>query len=146
MTRRDFLLTGAAALILPAILPGAAKANPVPYTPALYRDLRGSDDVAVYLFWSSWSLTCGFQREALEAIKAANPAYRERLRFVNVDYDTMGKSRMAQALKVPRRSTILVLKGKREIARVVEETRPERIQALLDAAMAEAGPVVASNG
>ena len=117
MNRRTFLTTA-----LASGLPFAAFANPVPYSPALYRELRRGDDVAVYLFWSSWSLTCGFQRDEIEAIKAANPDYADRLRFVHVDHDFYGESRMAAALKIPRRSTIVVMQGKRELTRIKPAT------------------------
>ena len=135
MNRRDFIRTVSGGL-LAATLPGAASAlSPQPLSPALYRALQNGDRVSMLLCWSEWSLTCGFQRDQIAALLAERPDYADRIDFVHVDYDTYGKSRLLQGLKLERRSTLIALRGKRELDRVVAETRPERIRALLDTAL-----------
>ena len=71
----------------------------------------------------------------LKRLKAENPDYEANITFVNIDWDTYGRSSFAQRLNIPRRSTLVVLKGDTEVGRLVAETREDRIKALLDAAL-----------
>ena len=43
---------------------------------------------------------------------------------------------MADRLKIPRRSTLVVLKGKGEVGRIVADTSERNIKKLMDAALA----------
>ena len=56
-----------------------------------------------------------------------------------VDWDEYGEGDLSRALKIPRRSTLVALKGREEIARIVAGTGEAEIKALFDAALAAAG-------
>lgn len=72
------------------------------------------------------------------ALKAENPAYAEAITFVNVDWDTYRTAELTRSLNIPRRSTLVVLKGDAELGRIVAGTGKSEIKALLDTALTAA--------
>ncbi|MEL7100753.1 MAG: thioredoxin family protein [Pseudomonadota bacterium] len=129
LTRRTFVLAAACAL------PQAAFAYRMEkFSPSLWDRVKDSDDVVILNFRASWSMTCQIKQELLADALAHNPGYA-RLTIIDVDWDTYGPSQVVQRLKVERRSTLLVMKGGREVARLVNEPYARRIRALLDTAM-----------
>ena len=131
MKRRHFTAAAGVTLALPAVL----RAAPVEFKPGVVNDALAAGQTVFLDFKASWCTTCAAQEKVLTKLKAANPAYESNITFVNVDWDTYGRSTFAQRLNIPRRSTLVVLKGDSEIGRLVAETREERIKALLDAAL-----------
>ncbi len=131
MYRRAFL-TGLSA----TLLPGFASAYPaVPYVEATWPDLRDTTDKIILNWRASWSLTCQIKEELITDLIAQNPEY-DQLTFVDVDWDTFGPSVWAQRLKVQRRSTLIAVRGKNEIGRIVNEPFERSIKRFLDAALA----------
>ena len=136
MDRRSFLaLSGAAALSAAA---GSAGAAPLDYAPGLVTERLKAGETVFLDFKASWCTTCKAQERALEALKSENPAYEQAITFINVDWDTYGKSDLAKSLKIPRRSTLVVLKGDKELGRIVADTSKASIKALMDTALAAA--------
>lgn len=131
MHRRMFLLSTVAAM-MPAV---AMAYTAVPFTPAVWRDLRDSNRVVILNYRASWSLTCQIKADLIAEALAENPAYGQ-LMFVDVDWDTFGQSQMTQRLKVTRRSTLLVMKNGKEIARLENAPFARDVRALLDTALA----------
>lgn len=131
MKRRAFFTMSAAALFLPH---AGHALQVMSYNPALWNDLKGTDETIIMNFRASWSLTCQIKQELIAGLIARNPDYAN-LKFVDVDWDTYGRSRMTQQLKVERRSTLLVMKGGREVARLVNEPYERKVRALLDTAL-----------
>ncbi|MEM6372293.1 MAG: thioredoxin family protein [Pseudomonadota bacterium] len=130
MHRRIFLLSSAAVLF-----PCLSAAYPAEdFSPSLWRDLRETDRVVILNYRASWSLTCQIKADLIAEAIAANPAYGE-LTFIDVDWDTFGRSQLTERLKVERRSTLLVMKNGREVARLVNEPYERPIRALLDSAL-----------
>mgnify|MGYP000173578935 CR=1 FL=1 len=64
-----------------------------------------------------------------------NPAYGEKIEFVTIDYDQFGRAELAKELGIPRRSTLVALKGNAEIGRIVAGTGQAEIKALMDKAL-----------
>ena len=132
MRRRQFLISSSALMLVP----GFATAYPAEtFSPDLWRDLREVDQVVILNFRASWSLTCQIKADILSTLLQNEPSYR-RITFVDVDWDTFGPSVLTQRLKVNRRSTLLVMREGREIARLENEPYERRIRALLDKALA----------
>ena len=136
MQRRQFLSLATASVIVPASLrPAHAGYSAVEYEWGMRADLRDNGQTVVYNFRSSWSLTCEIKERLLGELKSETPAYRD-LSFIDVDFDTYGPSQWVERLKVRRRSTLVVMKGSTEIARVENEPHKERLRVLLDQALA----------
>lgn len=131
MHRRTFLLSSAAAL-----MPSLALAYPSePFSPALWRAVRETDQVVILNYRASWSLTCQIKADLIAEALQDTPAYRE-LTFVDVDWDTFGKSQLTERLKVSRRSTLLILKNGKEVGRLENMPNAKDVRAFLDAALA----------
>ena len=71
----------------------------------------------------------------MDKLKAANPAYEAHITFMTVDWDTWGDGDLVKQLQIPRRSTLVVLKGDAELGRIVADTSEVAIQALMDTAL-----------
>ena len=133
MNRRTFLASTAAVSLLPL---GLQAAEPTFYTPGLAEAAMDEGKIVLLDFWASWCSTCAAQERVLAALKAENPAYEQTIAFYKVDWDLYAKDTLAKDLQIPRRSTLVVLKGRMELGRIVAGTSKEDIQALLDTALA----------
>ena len=139
MKRRDFmLLTAAASAATLAPQIGLAATAPLDYQPALLNERLKAGDTVFLDFKASWCTTCRAQERAINALKADNPAYDEAITFINVDWDEWGRSDLVKQLNVPRRSTLVVLRGNQELGRIVADTSKANIKALMDTALAAA--------
>lgn len=133
LTRRTFLTATAATLALPM----AARAA-LQYRPGLVQEHLAKGDTVFVDFTASWCSTCRSQRKTLSELKAANPAYEANITFVDVDWDAYGKGDLSRSLQIPRRSTLVVLKGDQELGRIVAQTGRDTIKALMDTALSAA--------
>lgn len=135
MNRRSFLAASGAALVLP--LPALA-AERVFYTPGLAETALASGKVVFLDFWTNWCSTCAAQDRVITDLRRSNPGYDEVITFITVDWDQYADSDLARNLGIPRRSTLVALKGETEIGRIVAGTSKAYIKALMDAALAAA--------
>lgn len=134
MNRRDFIALSGAAVIIPA----AATAAPLDYSDGMVTQLLAEGQTVFLDFKADWCTTCAAQERVIDALKAENPAYEQAVTFVNVDWDDHGNGALANRLNIPRRSTLVVLKGDQELGRIVAGTSRSDIQALMDLALAAA--------
>lgn len=134
MDRRIFLKLATAACALPL----AARAETLSYTPGLVQERLAKGETLFLDFTASWCSTCQSQGRTIKALKAENPAYDQGVTFIDIDWDMHGKSELAQSLRIPRRSTLVVLKGDKELGRIVAQTGKADIKALMDTALAAA--------
>ena len=134
MHRRSFLALSAASLTLPM----AARAEFLDYTPGLVQERLAAGDTVFLDFTATWCSTCRSQGRTIRALKDANPAYGQAVTFIDVDWDQYGHSELAQSLQIPRRSTLVVLKGDQELGRIVAQTGQSEIKALMDTALSAA--------
>lgn len=130
MFRRTFLV---AALVVAA---APAFAEPLDYTPGLVEERLAAGETVFLDFKADWCTTCAAQERVLDALKAENPAYEAGITFIDVDWDEFGDAELTRELNIPRRSTLVVLKGDAELGRIVAGTRRADIQALMDTALA----------
>lgn len=135
MKRRDFLVLSAAASLTPITLHAA---EPLKYTPGAAEAAMDAGKVVLLDFWASWCTTCAAQERVLADLRAENPAYQDNIVFFIVDWDKYGNGDLSKSLKIPRRSTLVALKGREELGRIVAGTSKTEIKALLDKALAVA--------
>jgi thiol:disulfide interchange protein len=133
MHRRTFLAASAA-----LTLPLAARAEFVTYTPGLVETALAEGKTVFVDFYASWCVTCAAQQRIISAAKERKPAYDQAITFVQVDWDRYRAEALAKRLRIPRRSTLVVLKGDKELGRIVAGTNPDEIRALMDTALAAA--------
>ncbi|MCK0140036.1 thioredoxin family protein [Aliiroseovarius sp. F47248L] len=133
MKRRQFLTLTAAA----SFAPWAAQAT-ADYSPGLVTKALDKGETVFLDFKASWCSTCAAQERVINALKAENPAYESSITFIDVDWDLHRKSKLTKSLRIPRRSTLVVLKGDQELGRIVAGTSKSDIKALMDTALTAA--------
>ena len=136
MKRREFLANTAA---LVTVFPLAATAGALDtgtlYKPGMVRQLLADGETVFIDFSADWCSTCQAQARVIQELKAENPVYEEAVKFVAVDWDEYGTGDLSRSLKIPRRSTLVVLKGDQELGRIVAGTSRGDIKALMDLAV-----------
>lgn len=133
MNRRETLALGAAFALAPSLAQAA-----IEYTPGLVAERLAAGETVFVDFTASWCTTCASQKRTITAFRQENPAYDAAVTFVDVDWDAYGNSDLAKTLAIPRRSTLVVLKGNQELGRIVAGTNKAQIKALMDTALAAA--------
>jgi thiol-disulfide isomerase/thioredoxin len=140
MHRRTFLASAAAVASGAAAAAVAAPARAddmIAYAPGVAEAAMDAGEVILLDFKADWCSTCAAQARVIAALRAEQPAYAA-IRFIAVDWDRYGDGELARALKVPRRSTLVALRGREELGRIVAGTGRAEIKALLDTALAAA--------
>ncbi|MEL6436546.1 MAG: thioredoxin family protein [Pseudomonadota bacterium] len=128
MDRRTFLIATAAL----AAAPIAAHASFRDYRPGAIQSALNSGETVFVDFSATWCSTCARQERVINALRQQNPAYDRAMTFIKVDWDTYKNDEVTTSRNIPRRSTLLVLKGNDELGRIVAGTGEGQIKALLD--------------
>jgi thioredoxin 1 len=131
MLRRDFLILGAAA----ALFPTTGFSGTMVYTPGIVSKELAAGKTVFLDFTATWCSTCAAQGRVIEALKSENPAYEEAVSFIDVDWDTYRDDSLTKSLNIPRRSTLVVLRGDKELGRIVAGTSRKDIKGLMDIAL-----------
>ncbi len=138
MKRREFFALAGATMLLPK----TALAQNVPemlvYDEGLVAEHLAKGETVFVDFYADWCGTCRAQDRVINKLRAANPSYDKAMTFIKLDWDLFGDGDLSKSLNIPRRSTLVVLKGDKEIGRVVAGTSKAQIKELLDAGMAAA--------
>ena len=132
MNRRDFLIATASVTLA---MPLSAQAAAVDYSPELLQAELAAGKTVFLDFKASWCSTCAAQERVINALLQENPAYAQGVSFINVDWDQWGEGDLVKQLNIPRRSTLVVLKGDQELGRIVAGTAKDEIKALMDLAL-----------
>ena len=115
-----------------ALATSAFAANFVDYQPGLIQSLLKDGKTVFVDYKASWCSTCARQERVIKKLNEENEAYGKAMTFVAVDWDQFGSHEVTTSRNVPRRSTLLVLKGNEELGRIVAGTSEKDIKALLD--------------
>jgi thiol-disulfide isomerase/thioredoxin len=91
------------------------------------------EDKTVFInYRTDWCTTCASQGRTIASLRNENSAYDENLIFVNVNFDLFKNEPVVKLRNIPRRSTLILIKGEREYGRLVAETSKRKIKNLLD--------------
>ncbi|MEL6314818.1 MAG: thioredoxin family protein [Pseudomonadota bacterium] len=129
MKRRTFITASLSATLLP--LPALA-VEFVDYTPGLIDAALAEGRTVFVDYGAVWCTTCKRQERVINALRAADPSYDAAMMFVKVDWDTYKSADVTVARNIPRRSTLLVLRGENELGRIVAGTSESQIKELMD--------------
>jgi len=133
MKRRTFnrLVTSAiASLTLISSLSFAEEM--IDYKPGLIKTRLDAGETVLVDYFATWCSTCARQGEILKELRAENPQFDENLTFVKVDWDTYQGHAVTSSRNIPRRSTLVLLQGDKELGRIVAGTDKEAIKALIN--------------
>ena len=72
------------------------------------------------------------QKSVLKKLRASYPQYDKSIIFVLIDWDTFNSHAVTTSRNIPRRSTLVLVKGGTEFSRLVAQTSEQKIKALLD--------------
>jgi thiol-disulfide isomerase/thioredoxin len=134
MKRRTFITTTlAASIAAPAAF--AMDKSTLDYKNGLVKELLAEGKTVFIDYTTDWCSTCASQRRKMTKLRDENTAYDANITFVSVDYDKFGNRAIANDYRVPRRSTLIALKGDQELGRIVAGTGLNEIKALMDAAL-----------
>ena len=129
MKRRAVLAAAAALAFAPAF---ALAAEFVEYKPGVVASALDEGKTVFIDYSASWCGTCRSQGRVINGLRAANPAYDDAMTFVKVDWDTYKNADIRMFHDIPRRSTLIVLRGEDELGRIFAGTSETEIKALLD--------------
>ncbi|MEM8539208.1 MAG: thioredoxin family protein [Pseudomonadota bacterium] len=133
MNRRTFLMSTAAVTIAP--LSAVAFED---YAPGAIQTALDNGQTVLVDYAANWCSTCARQERVINALREADPAYDANLTFVRVDWDDFGKHEVTTSRGIPRRSTLILLRGDQELGRLVAQTGEAQIKELLDLGVAQA--------
>ena len=129
MKRRTFFGLAASLLLAPSLL----LASPtVEYTPGLIKQHLAEGKTVFVDYAAVWCSTCKRQERLIEQLRDRNPEYDKNMTFVRVDWDVYSTEPVVEDRNIPRRSTLIVLRGDQELGRIVAGTSVSAIQALMD--------------
>jgi len=135
VSRRSFLMTSAAILVARPVWAAAGFAD---YSPGMIQTLLADGKTVFVDYAADWCGTCARQERVINTLMQANPAYGKNVAFVRVDWDVYKSKDVTTLRKIPRRSTLIVLKGDQELGRIVAGTAESEIKALMDLALGAA--------
>lgn len=131
MERRT-LLGGAIAMALFPALPAFASEETIHYLPGDLKEALENGETVFVDYYTTWCGTCKRQERIVELLREKNPAYSKAMTFIKIDWDVYASHEVSTKYNIPRRSTLMVLKGDKELGRIVAGTSEADIKALMD--------------
>ena len=128
MNRRTFFIAAITAMVSTAAL----AEDFVAYTPGLIQEKLAAGETVFVDYAAVWCTTCASQERTIKSLRAENPAYDAAMTFVKVDWDEYGRAPVTTSRNIPRRSTLIVLRGDQELGRIVAGTSKSQIKDLMD--------------
>ena len=130
--RRRQLLGVTLGLMLVAASPALSSDDTLEYLPGDIKTALNEGKTVFVDYYTNWCGTCKRQERVVEQLRGENPAYNAAMIFIKVDWDVYANHEVSRSRNIPRRSTLVVLKGDQELGRIVAGTGKEEIKALMD--------------
>jgi thioredoxin 1 len=134
MLRRSFTI-GLLAVLTQINLPvptGSANEGMIDYSVGDIKKALTNDETVFVDYSAEWCGTCKRQKRIIEKLRSQNPEYNAAITFVTVDWDLFRSDEVTTSRNIPRRSTLIVLKGDKELGRIVAGTSESDIRELMD--------------
>lgn len=131
MKKRNFLTLATAVLLVPHI--AWAEEGILEYAPGLIEKKLAAGNIVMVDFFEKYCSTCRSQARSLTALREENPAYDEKIVFINVNI--LENKDLARKHQVTRHGTLLMLFGDEVLARVDSITNKKKIETFLDAGL-----------
>lgn len=106
-------------------IPAMAAPAWMPYTQAGFAKAQAAGQAIVVDVHADWCPTCKAQAPILDELRSEKRL--SGVTFVRVNFDT--DKAFLRDHRIPRQSTVLVFRGKRETARSIAETRRPQLRA-----------------
>jgi thioredoxin 1 len=129
MKRRTLIGALVAASLAPM---GALAEGFIDYTPGVIQSALDEGKTVFVDYSATWCGTCKRQGRVINALREENSAYDNAMTFIKVDWDTYKEHEVTVFRSIPRRSTLIVLRGEDELGRIVAGTSEADIMALMD--------------
>lgn len=110
---------------------GLSPGGTIPYTPEIHEFVKHSKKPYILDFYATWCGTCRAQERAIDRLREQNGDYND-ITVLKVNWDAYRAEPVARDLNVPRRSTLVLLMGEKEIDRIIASTRIRDIKNLFD--------------
>ena len=110
-----------------ALTPAMAAPSWTPYSPQSLAAAQKSGKTVVIDVHADWCPTCRAQQPTLNELRA-DKRLKDAI-FMKVNFDT-DKAFLRQN-RIPRQSTIVVFKGRKEVARSIAETNRTKLRAIV---------------
>lgn len=137
ISRRRMLAGAAVAMAglasLNLVAPASAL-SAVTYSPETLAAAQQSGEPFVLNFFATWCTTCRAQERVIDGLIEENAAYGG-IPIIRVDWDEHERGDLVREMQIPRRSTLVVMRGEVELGRIVAGTGKDQIAALLDLAL-----------
>lgn len=130
-SRRTLIKTAVSLALLSTSAGVAQAADFIAYKPGLVQAALQNGKTVFIDYATDWCTTCAAQERAIKALRKENSAYKKMV-FVRVDWDEYSGDDISTKYRIPRRSTLIVLKGNKELGRIVAGTSKSKIKALMD--------------
>lgn len=101
------------------------------YKPGMVKEALADGKTVFIDYYATWCGTCRAQARVLDEILTENPGYGDAMLLVKVNWDEYKNAEISTQYKIPRRSTLLLLRGNEELGRVVAQTSRDAIEKLM---------------
>ena len=134
MLRRTFAVGILAVITFTTLttLPASANKGTIEYKVGDIKKALANGKTVFVDYAADWCGTCKSQERTINRLRTENPAYNKSITFIRVDWDKFQSDEVTTSRNIPRRSTLIVLKGQNELGRLVAGTSKNDIKTLLD--------------
>ncbi len=127
MKRRHLLAAFAVGAFVLSTATADALTRRLPFDQKAFAEAQASGRSILVEFYTTWCPVCKVQRPFLTTL-GQNPRY-QKIAYFEIDFDR--HKDLAREFRVHKQSTLIVFKGKNEIARTTGDTNKTSIEALV---------------
>lgn len=134
MLRRTFLATTTALLLTTPVLADDEHTT-LAYKPGLIAKHLAAGETVFVDYATDWCSTCAAQERQIGKLRSEHPEFNKNITFIRVDYDVYGQHKVTTSRQIPRRSTLILLKGDQELGRIVASSNGPQIKEMMELAL-----------